>query len=219
MSRYSREAQVGTIAAGNRRTFTVQADWFFIHRLQANTEAGADVEILLSVNGRSQAPVSPGEPGTAVNAGEGEIKALEFENTTGAPVFVRIIYGIGGRPYSPTYKFSGGAIDITPASVLAIAQAILNAAGGTALVPVCMTVTADTVLHLYKAFEVFNAGPSAVAIDFPGGTFNLPAGESKDFSCENDQDWIGDITVHALPNDGPPVTTGCPCEITGLKYP
>jgi len=192
--KYGRQAQKLTLAAGARAVLTLNADWFFIHKLQANTEAGADVEIQLAVNGRGFAPVKRGEPGGGIARGAAEIETLEFSNDSASPVFIRVIYGLGERPYSPEILITNPTLTLDAATIAAIAAAINT--GVTLKCKIVEVVNgAPQVFSASKSLEVIASGGNVTVTSPSGLSWVIPAGTGKDFSCEDDVNQLEAITV------------------------
>jgi hypothetical protein len=216
---YSREHKFVTLQPGKRFEFNIRADWYEVRKCQDTNINGNDVEIDMSVNDRDFAPVKRGEPGGGVTPGVGEIWRITALNTYVNPVFFEILFGMGVRPYTPETRITNPTLALDPASILALANAILNLQGGGALkagIKILAPGDPPFVLQNCKSIEVIadGAAASAVRIDSASGRINnylLPTGEIKDIGCENDQDWIEDITVTP--------SVGCGAEITYLQVP
>lgn len=191
-NQFTREPLQATLAAGAKHPFRMKWDYFWVHKLQAVTEVGADVEVLCSINGFRPAPIKRGEPGGGVTPGRGEIRTIEFENTSGAAVFIRIIGGIGARPYSPETVITNPTLALDPATILALNPAAQTGAPNWEFIagPLKRKFSGATGISI-----ICNAGTVTVkAANFAGGV-ELPVSQSVEWTANGRFDVIGDVTV------------------------
>lgn len=207
--RFSREQKKDLIPAGERRTFDINGDYWFVHSMQTGSEAGADVEIQLAVNGRGFAPAGKGENGQGT-PGQAEIKTLEFYNDTGSAVFVRVICGNGSRPYSPRVEISNPTLELGEDTIDALNPPAETAEPGWDVVD-----DEEWIFSGMSGIAIVNTGSANITVyssRFPGGR-TLGVSESVEWTVNGRFDLIGDVTVDATGSVAEVTTVGGTGEV------
>jgi hypothetical protein len=151
------------------------------------TDATAPVSIAWD----DQGEYVPYQAGTGYQLDSGEkFKLLRVRNDSGAPNTVTIFYGTG------RFIDSRKAISIDAASITAIGAAVNTPV---VLKPICenLAISSTKTFSGMKSIEVIASGTGTVNVTSASGSmnFNIAAGFSEEWSCENDTSHFEDITV------------------------
>jgi hypothetical protein len=192
---FSRDTWSVVIAAGLTADFSTVCDYFYVSSIVDG--GGVAQTILLSVNKPNTfAPIASAQGGQG-RVGAGDIQTLKFKNNGSASVTVTMIFGNGAA------NFNG---DVT-----ALANAINKPL---VLKLVCEDLAAGSGPKVYsgmKSIEVISntVGQNVRVQSVSGMDYQIAGGLSKEWSCENDDDYFEDITVT------PPA--GGSATVTGVK--
>lgn len=179
-----------TFAANEIRTLDPVSDYYYVYSI---LDAGSvDREVELSVNDGDFAPVAAGHTNSGPE-GLGELKKLQFKNTSGVSVTVVVIWGNGKADFLGAIRIQGGTLDLSSATI----DALVGPESGTELKANIVQVVngAPQAFSDCKSIEVLASG-AAVTLTSPSGlNWAIPAGTGKKFSCEDDINWLETITV------------------------
>lgn len=200
MNLFSHDQREATLAASAFENIEIHGDFYYIDSLYTVSD-GQATKINLAVNDGRFTVCATGQSRQGVAGGD-QIKKLKFQNTSGAPVFLRVLYGKGICNFAPniTIEFAAGAVE-------ALADAINNAQELEAFEDSALAALETYTLCKAIEIEALNDG---LVIDLPDGSITLNTGDIRNWSVENDQDWLSDFVVHG--------TGAIGARVTGLRY-